>query len=106
MKVKLLPTISSFSIDGIRYKPGDIFDVDPHYFREDHMESLEPQPTVKPVPEVTEPTVEPAVEESAVEDSIIEETVVPPPVKKKKTSAKKKIEEESTSDASKEASSD
>ena len=54
MKVKLLPKVSSYAYKGLRYVPGDKFEIEDIYFCEDFMKSLEAPVVVAPKP-VLEP---------------------------------------------------
>lgn len=111
MKVKLLPKVSSFLYNGIDYKPGDKFEVEPKLYRADFMQSLESAKTVSPPPK-PEPAVEEAKPVVAEKKAIIEKpeekkTEKKKPVNKKKAEAKtaskpsetSKLESEDTSTA-------
>ena len=83
MKVKLLPKVSSYSQDGVNYKPGDIFELGDRRVRLDFMLPIVDAPVVAQT--VKEPEPEPV----EVVTQVSSEPEEPVPVKKtkKKTSA-------------------
>jgi len=75
VKVKLTRKVSGYAINGLRYKPGDVFNVPPEMFCGDFMQNLEAK--LKEKPRKEEPKVEekPAkkTKKKKVEETVVEE---------------------------------
>lgn len=85
MKVRLTNKVSSYSIDGISYKPGDIFELEPSKFIASYMVDLTPiteavveevvlldNPKPKTRVRKPKPVEEPVVEEVEEESGLTE----------------------------------
>lgn len=90
MKVKLLPEVSSYAYNGLRYVPGDKFDIEPIFFCEDFMKNLE-----KPVAVAPKPILEP----KPVKKEPVKKTVKKKVAKKEEPTSTSEKESEATSDA-------
>lgn len=93
LKVKLLPKVSGFFYNGIKYKPGDKFEVDSSLFRPDFMQDLTPNTLPKPTkkPEVKKRQKAKLVKPVA--------TVLPEPETPTSEDAPKEVEAEEQSDS-------